>query len=82
MTRLTVLAATDPRPPMAATVVDIAHPDEAARRRFSRPGAFDAAALVWTDGERPDGPRTVLRARRSTSAGSRPTPPTRTRSTS
>jgi EthD domain len=53
VTRLTVLEASDPRPQIRG-VVDVAHPDDAARRRFGRRGGFDAAALVWTDGESVD----------------------------
>ena len=50
MTRLTVLETTEPagRELGPGVVVDLPHPDDAARARFSRPGTFPAAALVWT----------------------------------
>ena len=50
MTRLTVLETTEPagRELGPGVVVDLPHPDDAARARFSRPGTFNAAALVWT----------------------------------
>jgi hypothetical protein len=52
VTRLTVLETTEPavRELGPSAVIDLPHPDDASRARFSRPGAFHAAALVWTDG--------------------------------
>jgi len=53
VTRLTVLETTEQagRELGPGAVVDLPHPDGAARARFSRPGTFDAAALVWTAAE-------------------------------
>lgn len=42
--------------PGAPALVDVPHPDDAARARFARRGPFDPAALVWTDRESGDGP--------------------------
>jgi hypothetical protein len=34
-----------------AVIVDLAHPDDAARAKFSRPGPFPLGALLWTSGD-------------------------------
>jgi hypothetical protein len=55
MTKLTVLreapAAADPIP--EGTLVDVPHPNEEARDRFRRPGAFSVGALAWREGDTP-----------------------------
>jgi hypothetical protein len=63
MTRLTVIERGTAVPDVPAAVIDLRHPNEAARQRFARPGAFDPAALVWTDDEPlgVGGPSFVLR---------------------